>query len=577
MKVLLINPYCLEKRLDEDDISIVPIGLYYIGAVLKENSYDVEILNWYNINETPHLIEETFRIKKPDVIGFSVLHANRWGAIEIAETAKKINPNTKIVFGGIGTTFLWDHFLKYFPVVDYTVMGEGEFSFLELLEYMAGKTERTLDSIKGIGFRENGVPRRTEKRDFITNLDELPHPGKYFAFRHLASTRGCPWGCTFCGSPRFWNRKVRFHSPEYFVEELELQYRRGINFFYVSDDTFTIDKKRIIKICELIEGKKLNINWVAISRVNYVDDEILKSLRRAGCIQISYGVESGSKKIRKVLNKRIKTRDIYRAFRSTVRYGIMPRAYFIYGSPGETWGTINESVELIKKIKPLSAIFYILDIFPGTDLYEDFKKRMNVTDDIWLKKIEDIMYFETDPALNEKMILGFGEKLRKEFFGNLPKFVENIELVDDREFYPLHADFLSRLGLTFSHGDFSRNRMIKNPDEVAEKLFKRSLSYHPNARAYMGLGMLMQKRKRFEDSVKILREGLRLFPEYDRLNFCLAISYMNLQKFEEALRHLMVTKESKETIYYIACCYRAIGDYRNERKYLRKLQQISGC
>jgi len=134
MRILLVNPYCLEKRLQEDDISVVPIGLYYVGAVLKEHGFDVEILNWYNVNESPGIIEKTFSEKKPDIVGFSVLHANRWGAIEIAQIAKKINPETKVVFGGIGATFLWEHFLKNFPVVDYVVLGEGEYPFLELVE-----------------------------------------------------------------------------------------------------------------------------------------------------------------------------------------------------------------------------------------------------------------------------------------------------------------------------------------------------------------------------------------------------------------------------------------------------------
>ena len=575
MKVLLVNPYCLEKRLDEDDISVVPIGLYYVGAVLKESGHDARIVNWYNVKESPGEVEKTLSTWKPDVIGFSVLHANRWGAIEIARIAKKINPAVNVVFGGIGATFLWDHFLEHFPVVDYTVHGEGEYSFLELVNFLSGHGKKSPDAIKGIGFRKEGKAFRTAEREFVKNLDELPHPGKYFTFRHLSSTRGCPWNCSFCGSPRFWKRRVRFHSPEYFVEELELQYKKGVNFFFVSDDTFTIDKRRVIRICRLIEEKGLDINWVAISRVNYVDDEILKSMRRAGCIQISYGVESGSRRIRDVLNKKIEAKDVCRAFRSTSRYGIMPRAYFIYGSPGETRDTIAESLRLIKRIKPLSAIFYILDIFPGTDLYEEFKKRLNVTDDIWLKKIEDIMYFETDPSLTEEMILSFGEELRKGFFSNLPEFAKNIELADDPDFYPLHADFLSRLGMTFSHGDYSRNRFIPNPDEVAEVLFRRSLEYFPNARAYLGLGMLLQKKKDFNGSLDVLSRAIELFPGNERLVLCIAISHMNLGNFEKALKYLSQAGETRDTVYYMACCYRAMGDSKGEQRCLERLKELS--
>ena len=191
-------------------------------------------------------------------------------------------------------------------------------------------------------------------------------PSKYFEFQHLISSRGCPSNCTFCGSPKLWGRKVRFHSAEYFVEQLEQLYQKGITEFFVSDDTFTMRQDRVIQICKKIIEKELKITWFALSRVNHVNEEMFYWMRKAGCIQISYGVESGSEKIREVMNKNIKTEDIQRAFALTTRYGIVARAYFIYGSPGENGETIQESIDLIHQIKPLIAIFYPLALFPGT-------------------------------------------------------------------------------------------------------------------------------------------------------------------------------------------------------------------
>ena len=151
----------------------------------------------------------------------------------------------------------------------------------------------------------------------------------------------------------------------------------------------------------------MNITWNAISRVDHINEEILYWMRKAGCVQISYGVESGSEKIRNFLQKKINTDNILNAFTLTQRYGIMARAYFIYGCPEESWQTIQETIDLIGRIKPLSTVFYILDIFPGTRLYEDFKHRLKHTEDVWLKRIEDIMYFETDPDLTPELILAF--------------------------------------------------------------------------------------------------------------------------------------------------------------------------
>ena len=252
MKIFLIYPYCLDERLQAEDIRVVPIGLYYIGALLKENKYDVEILNWHDINKTPHMIEEKFKEKKPDVIGFSIVHANRWGGIDIARIAKKILPEVKIVFGGIGTTFLWKHLLTHFKEIDFAVLGEGEYSFLKLMQCIEKKRCEGISEIKGIAFRKEKEILKTDDAEVIHDLDQLPMPAKYFDFQHLASSRGCPANCTFCGSPQFWGHKVRFHSPEYFVEQLKQLYSKGITFFYISDDTFTMKKNRVIQICKKI-------------------------------------------------------------------------------------------------------------------------------------------------------------------------------------------------------------------------------------------------------------------------------------------------------------------------------------
>ncbi|MEW6416750.1 MAG: radical SAM protein [Nitrospirota bacterium] len=575
MKIILIYPYFLDDRLYAEDVRVVPIGLYYIGALLKENQYDVEILNWHDINKTPHKIEETLKDKKPDVIGFSIVHANRWGGIDIAKIAKRILPEVKIVFGGVGTTFLWKHLLTHFKEIDFAILGEGEYSFLNLIQCIEGKNYEKINEIKGIAFRKGKKVFKTSDAEVIQDLDRLPMPSKYFEFQHLSSSRGCPANCSFCGSPQFWGRKVRFHSPEYFVEQLERLYRKGITFFYVSDDTFTMRKDRVIQICKKIIEKDLKINWFAISRVNYIDEEILYWMRKAGCIQISYGVESGSEEIRDVLNKKIKTDDIKRAFALTTMYGILARAYFIYGSPGESYKTIQETIDLIHEIKPLSVIFYILDIFPGTALYEDFKRRTKLNDDIWLKRMEDIMYFESDTRLSQDIILAFGQKLRSDYYRHLTEFADAIELLDKKDIYESHANFLSRLAMTFSHGDYAAIEAIPEKDEVAQRLYERSLSYHPNHSAYLCLGIIKQKRGEYKESIQIISEGMKHFPDSEPLAKCMGISYMNLGQYEEALKYFLRFPDSREALQYIATCYHALGDSENESSVFRRLERLS--
>ncbi|MBW2567603.1 MAG: cobalamin-dependent protein [Deltaproteobacteria bacterium] len=259
MKILLIYPYPLYDRAQEEDVKPVPIGLYYVGAVLKENNYDVEILNWYNIHKTPEKIGEVLSEKKPDVIGFSILNMNRWGGIEIAQIAKQINPEVKIVFGGVAATFLWKLFLKHFPQIDFVVIGEGEYTFLKLVRLIEKRNYKKVKNLKGIAFRKDGRIIRTKDAEPVRDLDQLPIPANYFDYQHVSYSRGCPWKCAFCGSPAFWGQKIRFHSPENFVRQLEILYNKGVTFFYVSDDNFTIKKDRVIEICRKIIERDLTL------------------------------------------------------------------------------------------------------------------------------------------------------------------------------------------------------------------------------------------------------------------------------------------------------------------------------
>jgi len=558
MKILLVYPYFLDPRLNAEDIQSPPMGIYHVAAMLKERGHEVEVLNWHDRAIALETIAAVLREKAPQVIGFSILHANRWGGIEIARTAKRIDPGVTVVFGGVGATHLWDHFLKHFPEVDFIVTGEGEYPFSSLVAMLENKAPVDSEDIPGLAFRKNGRPFRTAPAEASCDLDALPMPGRHFDLAHVSLTRGCVSNCAFCGSPAFWGRRVRSHSADYFVEQLAVLRRRGRRFFYVSDDTFTLDKGRVIDVCRKIIQQSLGISWAAISRVDAVDEEVLAWMRRAGCIQISYGVESGSAAIRRRLHKKISETQVLRAFELTQRYGIMARAYFIYGCPGESRQTIQDTIDLIQAIRPLGAVFYILDIFPGTALYADMKRRLKVTDDIWLERVEDIMYFETDPNLSSDRILEFGRVLRESFYRNLPGFVEDLDPVDEREFYPLHADFFSRLAMTFDQGDYARVEDIPGKAVLAEKLYRRALGYHLDARACLGLGILNQKAGHYAESVEILAEGLSHFPGDEQLRICLAVSQMNLGRFREALALLTHCMNQPEAQRLAAACRSAM-------------------
>ena len=257
------------------------MGMYYIGALLKEHRHEVEILNWSR-KPDPGYSRQVILDYKPEIVGFSILNGNRIGAVETARLIKSILPNVPIVAGGVGGTFLWKHLLKRFPEIDVVIRGEGEYAFLHLVQHLESKgTIDELDDIPSVAFRKNNRIQLTGPGNLITNPDDLPNPARYFTYPHVSISRGCPFNCTFCGSPGFWGHNVRFHSPEYFVDQIRLLNEKGVTWFFVSDDTFCMDRNRVLSVCRKLVQENRNLRWAAITRVEDVDEEILFWMRKS--------------------------------------------------------------------------------------------------------------------------------------------------------------------------------------------------------------------------------------------------------------------------------------------------------
>ncbi|BBD09034.1 B12-binding domain-containing radical SAM protein [Desulfovibrio ferrophilus] len=571
-KVALIYAYWLEERTHTEDIRSVPIGTYAIAAACIQAGYEVRVFDWHGKRGFEDDMEAELRSFAPDVVGFTVLQANRFGALEIAALAKRVLSDVPVVFGGISATALWDFFLRHYPQLDAVVLGEGDVTMPELVAALCAGDD--LASVAGIAYRGPQGPCCSAVRPPVKNLDDLPIPARWFRYNHLALTRGCPGRCTFCGSPDFWGPRVRFRSAKHFVDEMQLLVEQGIDNLYVSDDTFTLDKGRVIEVCREILDRGLDVQWQAISRVNAVDAEVLGWMRRAGCIQISFGVESGDTEIRDFLNKNIREEDVVRAFALSHSVGILARAYFIYGCPGESEATVDRTLALIDRIRPLVCHFFILSIFPGTALYERYKQQTGATDDIWLERIEDIKYFQTDETLDLETVERFGNRLRSEYGVRLPEYAARVELSGDPELAVRHADFLARLGMTFHDGDYSSNPLVNDPLSVAEVLYRRALDYHPDATAALGLGLILQKRREYPESVRALALGLTANEGHPKLCMALAVSLMNLGEFGKALSFLLPFEDNPQALQYAALCFRNMGEREHESRTLERLRGL---
>ncbi|GAG81386.1 unnamed protein product, partial [marine sediment metagenome] len=276
--------------------------------------------------------------ENPDVLGFSTITTAGTGIIsaEISRRVKEeINPNIKILFGNYHATFNDRRILEKYPFIDACIRGEGEKTLLEIAQKV--EKDQNFEGIKGLTYRDNGRIVRNDDRPQIKDLDILPFPDRSLLgnieykneveglelsvgkFTSAASSRGCAFQCSFCSSAMFWG-KWRPRSPENIVEELSLLEGQGYKNLQWVDDNFTISKKRLLKLSNLIRKEKLDFNWMAEGRVTQSSKELLSAMKQAGCKILSFGVESGSQRLLDWYNKKITINQIYDAVKNSKKW-----------------------------------------------------------------------------------------------------------------------------------------------------------------------------------------------------------------------------------------------------------------
>ena len=387
MKILLINPpttktiaSIMPKDLEEDLDFLPPLGLMYIASyALKNTNHEVKILDCpvEDINYSD--LTEKIKLEKPEVVGLTAMTFTLIDVILTAKIIKQINPNIKVVLGGPHVNIYPRETLAN-PEVDFLVLGEGEQVFTDLLKNINNLEK--LKQVSGLAFSDGKQIINTGKRDFITNLDQLPFPArhltpskKYFSIiakknptTTMFTSRGCPYKCLFCDRPHL-GKIFRARSAENVVKELEEIQSMGIKEVFIYDDTFTIDRQRVVDICNLILRRNIKLSWDIRARVNTVDEQLLYLMKQAGCERIHYGVEAGTEKVLNTLRKGITIAQVQKAFILTKKVKIETAGYFMIGSPGETLSDIKQTIRLAKQLFPDYVHFSVTTPFPATDLY----------------------------------------------------------------------------------------------------------------------------------------------------------------------------------------------------------------
>ncbi|OGO32604.1 MAG: hypothetical protein A2Z29_05010 [Chloroflexi bacterium RBG_16_56_11] len=322
---------------------------------------------------------DVVRETKPLAAGISYLTPVKSAVAKVAAIIKATDPGIKIIVGSFHPTFCPDEVIEN-PDIDFVIRGEGEKPLAQLVQALK-KGGTGLETVPGLSYRDgDGRVKHNRSGELINNLDELPFPARdlvincdYTAYRlhSIATTRGCPYSCSFCGERDLWGGKVRRRAVASVTEELRsLKEDYRPSYVDIVDGTFTYDRKYLSDFCQALLDQELEIKWRCTARYDNLDEDLLKLMKRSGCAGLYFGLESGSDRVLRSIDKKITVADITRVSRIVYELGILSETSVLLGLPDENQEDIEATLGLMRTVKTDKFDVNSFIPLPGTTFWE---------------------------------------------------------------------------------------------------------------------------------------------------------------------------------------------------------------
>lgn len=374
MNITLIQPFT-------DNLE-PPLSLAFLAGPLKQAGHKVRIID-LQIPNVRQQWETIFYSGPVDIVGISSMTPQVKQAHETAKKIKDSLPDIPVIAGGAHPTLLPKQTLNEFEAFDIVVIGEGEDTIIELVSSLENKMD--ISAVRGIAYRGDGEVIMTPARPRILDLDTLPNPHEHYDFDFyrnnnsfgftdncvsMVVSRGCPYNCRFCATKNFWTRRYICKSTDGVINEIRYVLERGAEGVVFRDSTFNINKRWVHELCEKILKEKLRLKWAINARVNLVEYELFRYMKKAGLDTVYFGVESGSQKILDFYGKGITLKQTEKAFEICRKLKIHTGAYFMLGALPETREDMELTYQFVKKLKPTFSLVFLFMPLPGSELYQ---------------------------------------------------------------------------------------------------------------------------------------------------------------------------------------------------------------
>lgn len=397
-------PWSLLKRKNElPRYAMFPLFLAYSAALARNNGFEVNVIDCVPLNINNSEFISMVKKCNPDVILFEPNAANLEDLMELLNDLRKESA-AKFILAGSHVTATAPNLFELYPIFNYAIVGEFEFSFLKLI--CALRENESIDGIKGIGFRESdGKVKINGRAEPIINLDDLPIPARdlfpaffngdmslyndgfcqYYPAYHIHTSRGCCFKCSFCDRVQvlFAGSQQRFFSPHRVVDEMIALKKIGAGEIYIDDDNFTSNKLHVHAICNEIKKRELNLRWSAMCDAMSLDLLTLKIMADAGCVGIKFGLDSADAAVLNSINKPLKLKNLENIVSTSKKLNIKTHMSVVFGLPGETKKTLQRTFEYSCKIDVDSIQFSLATPLPGTPMYNELLKKGSLLSTKW--------------------------------------------------------------------------------------------------------------------------------------------------------------------------------------------------
>ena len=438
MRVYLVNPPAVEgvgqvregrcmQRESCWTAVWAPISLATMAKVLREHGHEVKISDCIVERLDFDQLSEIAKEFNPGLLVANVVTPAIVSDLSTADLVKRAVSDVRVAVFGIHPTALPEHCFSLSKGLDYAVRGEPEITVAEIADALEG--ERSVQSVSGISYRDEGGVVHNPARPPLENLDELAFPAwdlidtnlyrmpfTRSRFLLVGTSRGCPYPCTFCADKAYYGTRLRLRSPRSIADELERNKRDfGVDEALFWSESFTLNRKFALAVAEELIERNLGVKWVCNSRVDHVDLELCQKLRLAGCHMIGFGVESGVQWVLDSVRKHVTLEDTRNAVAVSKKAGLDVVAHCVLGFPGETEETVRETIRFVKGLKVDFAQFYCAVPFPGSELYEEALAKGYINTDDWAMFEQNYSILDT-PSLKACRVMQLRRKAYLQFY-----------------------------------------------------------------------------------------------------------------------------------------------------------------